>query len=551
MEFRSPLDMMLNWEKTQPEKVFLRQPVGAVLQEWTWRQTADEVRRMAAALDELNLPERSHIALISRNCAHWIICDLAIMMAGHVSIPLYSNLTSDSISRILKHGDVRLLFVGKTDDWSSKKHAVPAGMKCISFPFSYVEGYENWYDLIAKYPAAENATRNEKSDIATIVYSSGTTGEPKGVQHTYHNFSFTAMNAIPYLGLTGQERFFSYLPLSHIAERCLVEMGSIYSGGHVYFMESPEKFLIDLKKADPTVFLGVHRIWSKLQLGILEKIPQKKLNMLLRIPIVSSVIRKKIVKNLGLASAGNIFTGAAPTPVVLIKWFDKIGIKIQEAYAMTENCCYSHVTNNKKIKIGYVGQTLPHCDIRLDQGNEILIKHDALMVGYYKDPESTKMSFTEDGFLRTGDEGFIDTDGFLKLTGRLKDNFKTSKGKYVAPSPIEMKISKCAYVENICIVGSDLPQPIVLVTLSEIGKRMPEKELAGQLEIMISEVNQTLESFERVEKIVVLENSFTVENGLLTPSFKIKRYELEKRFASNFEIWYFQKKKVIFEWTQT
>jgi long-chain acyl-CoA synthetase len=248
------------------------------------------------------------------------------------------------------------------------------------------------------------------------------------------------MNAIPHVGLDHLPRFFSYLPLSHIAERLLVEMCGIYTGGEVFFAESIEKFTKNMVYAKPTVFLGVHRIWKKFQEGILEKIPQRTLNILLSIPIVSGLIKNKIKKGLGLEKAVHIFTGAAPTPVELIGWFQTVGIGIQEAYAMTENCCYSHVTLRDKIKIGWVGQPLPHCTVRLDENKEILIRHEGLMKGYYKEPALTKDAFTADGFLRTGDEGIIDEEGFLKITGRAKDPFKTSKGKYVSPSSIEMKL---------------------------------------------------------------------------------------------------------------
>jgi long-chain acyl-CoA synthetase len=215
----------------------------------------------------------------------------------------------------------------------------------------------------------------------------------------------------------------------------------------------------------------------------------------------------------------------------------RIGIKIQEAYAMTENCCYSHVTLNKNIRIGFVGQPLPECVVRLGENNEIQIKHKALMAGYYKDDSLTKEAFTGDGFLKTGDEGYIDGEGFLKITGRVKDLFKTAKGKYVAPSPIEMKFSSNCDLEQVCVVGSGLPQPIALITLSEKGKRRKVEEADAGLKDMLSDINSTLDSHEKVYKIVVLRDEWTVENNLLTPSFKIKRHEIEKRYTSFYQEW--------------
>jgi len=370
---------------------------------------------------------------------------------------------------------------------------------------------------------------------------------PKGVMHKFENFGFVASNAIPHLGFKNTDRFFSYLPLSHIAERMLIETVSLYVQGEVSFAESLQTLPKNLAEVKPTVFLGVHRIWARFQQGMLAKMPQKKLNILLKIPFVSGLIKKKIKESLGLAEARNVLTGAAPTPVTLIKWFESVGIKIQEAYAMTENCCYSHVSVNNKIKIGFVGQALPNCEVKLGDDNEILIKHGALMAGYYKEPEMSKQVFSADGFLRTGDEGYIDEEGYLKITGRVKDIFKTAKGKYVSPTPIEMKICGNSDVGQVCVVGTGLPQPIALITLSENGKKKTKAEVETGLKQMLAIINPSLDAHEKLDKIVVLRKEWTVENGLLTPSFKIKRNEIEKKHYSNYEKWNGQKQNLIFE----
>jgi len=324
-------------------------------------------------------------------------------------------------------------------------------------------------------------------------------------------------------------------------------MISLYIGGQVSFAESLQKFSQNLAEAKPTVFLGIHRIWTKFQQGVLVKIPQKKLDLLLRIPILSGFIKRKIKKSLGLSEASNILTGAAPTPPALIKWFDRIGIKIQEAYAMTENCCYSHVTLKNKIKIGFVGQPLPQCEVRLGEKNEIEIKHKALMTGYYKENDMTKEALTTDGFLKTGDEGYIDEEGFLKITGRIKDLFKTAKGKYVAPSPIEMKFAGNSDLEQVCVVGSGVPQPIALITLSEKGKKRKKDEINEGLKNTLQLVNTDLDAHEKVYKILILQEEWTIENHLLTPSFKIKRNEIEKKYAAFYQEWYDNKNVVTWQ----
>ena len=364
--------------------------------------------------------------------------------------------------------------------------------------------------------------------------------------HKFFNFGFAAKNAVNTIDLDNTEKFFSYLPLCHIAERLLVEMGSLYTGGQVSFAESLDTFAQNLSETQPTVFLGVPRIWTKFQQGVLAKLPQKKLNVLLSIPIISLLIKKKIRTGLGLNGATNVFTGAAPTPSSTIKWFERLGVKIQEAYAMTENCCYSHVTLNDHIKIGCVGKALPLCEVKLSEQNEILIKHDALMLGYYKEEKMTAETI-KDGWLYTGDEGSIDLDGFLKITGRVKDLFKSSKGKYVAPSPIEMKLSANKNIENVCVVGDGLPQPIALVVLSEYGKGRSKEDVTISLAKTLSVVNPKLDNHEKVKRLVVLKDKWTIENKFLTPTMKVKRNSVEKMHKKNYEFWYEKDEYVIWE----
>ena len=535
MKYLSPLEMLYKWEQEKPNNVYLTQPIDGVWHSWNWKEVAVEVRKMASYLKSLDLPAQTKVGILSKNCAHWIMSDLAIMMAGHTSVPLYPNLNAETLQNILEHSETKVLFVGKLDNYSDMKSGVPSSVKCITYPF-YSQEYPKWNELLVDVnPISENIVRDE-NDIATIIYTSGTTGKPKGVMHKFYNFGFAATNATNALKLK-EESFFSYLPLSHIAERLLVMMGSLYTGGKVSFAESLDTFASNLSEASPSVFLGVPRIWTKFQQGVLAKIPQKKLNILFSIPILSFLIKRKIKKSLGLINARNIFTGAAPTPVALINWFDKLGVKIQEAYAMTENTCYSHVTFKDKIVVGSVGRSLPKCEVKLNENNEILIKHDALMNGYYKDKEETERTII-DGWLYTGDEGFIDDQGFLKITGRVKDIFKTSKAKYVAPSPIEMKFSSNKDIEQVCVVGDGIPQPIALVVLSESGKIKKELDIIESLDNTLINVNNTLEHHEKLHNVVVIQEEWTVENKLLTPTMKIKRKSIEKLYKDNYVKWY-------------
>jgi long-subunit acyl-CoA synthetase (AMP-forming) len=467
--------------------------------------------------------------------------DLAIMLSGHISVPLYPNLNSESLNKILLHSETQLLFVGKLDNFDLMKDGIPSNINCITFPF-YSQDYPIWDDLIKDIQPIEDNVEKDANELASIIYTSGTTGDAKGVMHSFANFSFATINASKSLEIVNREIFFSYLPLSHIAERLLIEMCSLYTGSRVYFAESLETFASNLSYASPTVFLGVPRIWTKFQQGILLKLPQKKLDRLLKIPFVSFLIKNKIKKGLGLKRANNVFTGAAPMPIATINWFAKLGIFIQEAYAMTENTCYSHVTLKDNIRVGYVGQALPKCEVKFSQEKEILIRHEALMLGYYKDIDKTN-EIIKDGWLHTGDEGEIDKDGFLRITGRVKDIFKTSKGKYIAPSPIEMKLSENSNIEQVCVVGTGIPQPIALVVLSDNAKKSINYK--ASIEETLKDVNQTLDKHEVIHNLIVVDDVWTVENKFLTPSMKIKRKTIEKKYQANYSTWYDQNNIIV------
>ncbi len=547
LQILSPLETFYKWETLQPDKIYLRQPIKGEWQNYTWKGCGNEVRRMAAHIKSLNLEPNSKIAILSKNCVHWVLSDYAIWMAGHVSVPLYPNLSPVTVKQILGHSESKLLFVGKLDDWEYLKPGVPENLNCIAYPFYGVTEYENWDEIIKRNEPIKEDVARPIEELSTIMYTSGTTGKPKGVMHSFFNFSYAVSYAFPELYIDEEATFFSYLPMCHIAERLLIEAGSLYSGGKVSFAESLDAFPENLRDTSPTVFLAVPRIWSKFQEKILEKLPQKKINTFLKIPVLSSVVKRKVKKNLGLTKATNIFSGAAPISAELIVWFKKIGIEIQQAYAMTEDCCYSHVNLKQSNKIGTVGQRLPHVEIKLSEQGEILIKHKALMLGYYKEPEMTAEAFTPDGFFKTGDKGEVDGEGYLKITGRVKEMFKTSKGKYVAPSPIEIKLSGNPDIDHVLVVGYALPQPICLIVLSPSGKSKPGNEIQKSIKELISNVNRDIDPYERLEKAVILNNDWTIDNGLLTPTLKIKRTEVEKIYQPQYEKWFNEKGVVIWE----
>lgn len=533
-----PLEAFLFWESKTPDAVLFRQPIDGKIKTWTWKEAGIEVRKIASALKSYQLKTKSHIAILSKNCAHWIMADLAIMMADHISVPIYPTLDTSTIQQILEHSETKVLFVGKLDKFEEQRAGIPSDIKLISFDlFGNKEG-DRWSSLISIHSPIEIMPNHKADDLATIMYTSGTSGKPKGVMLTYGAMSYTAETAIADLKLPLRGKLFSYLPMSHIAERIGVEIVGIYLGGTLSFAESLEVFAKNLFDTQPNIFFAVPRIWAKFQEKILEKLPQKKLDRLLSIPIIKSLVKKSIRKKLGLAEATHLYTGAAPMPLSLLLWFDKLGIEIFQAYAMTENTCFGTFNRHGANKYGTVGQPLLTIEIKIGDNDEILIKHKAMLRAYYKEDGLTREAFTADGFFKTGDQGSVDKDNFLTITGRVKDLFKTDRGKYVAPSPIEVMLMEHSDIEHACVVGIGLPQPIALVVLSALGKIKEKENIIENLSALIQRINARLNSYEQIKKVIVMRDDWTVENGLMTPTLKVKRNEVEKIHCSHYERWY-------------
>ncbi len=539
------LETFCKYEAAQPDHLFLAEPVKSVYQKFTWGEAGSHVRKMATALQQMGLGQGDKVAILSKNCAHWVLTDLAISMAGCICVPLYPNITPDALREIIVHSESKAIFIGKLDNPEELRTGIPEGLIEISFPFYPNAGCLLWDDLIAKSPAREGIPVQDPYSLSSIVYTSGTTGQPKGVMHSFHAVGFAVKSFLKSYPGFESEVFFSYLPLCHVAERMLVECGAIFTGSTIYFVESMDTFAKNLMDTQPTVFLAVPRIWEKLQEGILTKMPQKKLNLLLSIPIVSSVIKKAIAKKLGLSKRKYVFTGASPINPSLLYWFAKLDIIIQEAYGMTENLALSHSNRKDAVKFGTVGQSYDGVEVRLGKDNEIQLKSDANMLGYYKEPGLTAEVF-EDGYLRTGDEGEIDANGFLTITGRIKDQFKTSKGKYIMPAPVESRILESPHIAQACIVGSGMPSAMVLCNLSVSAKSIRTEKLINDLKDLLKNVNKELEHHEQLSRMIILPEEWTIANGLLTPTMKIKRKMIDANFGPQYDNWSRAKESVLF-----
>jgi len=508
---------------------------------------------MAAHLQAQDWEPGTRVAILSRNCAWWVMADLAIWMAGHVSVPIYPSLRAQSVRHIVEHSEARACFLGATDEKETAQSGIPPGVCLVKFPTAGSTDCPSWDDLIAGRQPISGHPARAADDLATIIYTSGTTGTPKGVMHRFLGFAFIAASAAELLGLTSEERVLSYLPLAHIVERAGVEATAFHLGWRLCFTEGIETFLEDLHRARPTIFLSVPRLLLKFQQGVFHKIPEDKLDMLLRIPIVNRSIKRRILRQLGLGAVTHAACGAAPLPTEILLWYRNLGLDLAEGYGMSETMI-THLPGPGKVKPGYVGAPFEGVETKVGENGELLVRSPMNMLGYYKDPQGTRDAFTADGFFRTGDVVQIEPDGQLRIIGRVKEQFKTSKGKYVAPTPIESRLSANPAVEACCLLGSGLAAPCALVVLSpEAQARSKSPEARRQIEESFraqrEEVNSQLDPYERLSFIAVVDGPWTVGNGFLTPTLKVKRSILESQYRPLVESWDKQGQPVVWEST--
>ena len=488
---------------------------------------------MAAALLSMGLEPGDRVAIIAKNSAEWFIADFAIQAAGLVSAPVYPTASSETIRYILEHSESKVAFIGKLDDMALVKSGMPKGITTIAMPYPTLHCDHQWQDLIKSHDPLQPVVKAALDDLLTVVYTSGSTGKPKGVELTCRNMAYGGKAPMEKLELRPEDRLISYLPLAHAFERGVIEHGSLYHGASVSFVESLDTFAEDVRNASPTIFHSVPRLWMKFHSGILGKMPQRKLDLLLRLPILANVVRKKIKTQLGLQNARICISGSAPISPSILHWFERLGINISEGWGMTETGGASTVNYPYRAdKVGTIGGPMPGTEIKISAEGEILIRGDGLFPRYHKEPDKTEKVLSN-GWLHTGDRGEVDSDGFLTITGRVKDIFKTAKGKYIAPVPIESLLFEDEHVEQVCVVGSGLPQPVAVTVLSpETTDGVPEREMRQSLSQTLDRVNTQLQKHEQVGRIFVVSDEWTVENEFLTPTMKIKRDLIEEKYET-------------------
>lgn len=526
-------DVLLRNEKELKEKVYLRQPRNGQWHEYTWADVIHQARQVAAFLLKKGCKRGDHIAIISKNCAEWFITDFGITLAGMVCVPLFSNQNEENIHYILDHAEIKLVFIGKLDDHRRIRSYIPKDYATINFDYHPdLKTDYNWRNVLETTPV-ETIKKPSPKDLYTIIYSSGTSGPPKGALYdhqTIANYLSVFPTDIKRISDVEHYRLLSYLPLAHVYERTAIQLGSLTIPCDVSFVESLDKFAENLREVKPTLFTAVPRIWGVFQQKILQKLSLTKLKILLMIPGIAFVIKKKIRHELGLSECTNCFSGASHLPEDILNFFDKLGIRIQEGYGQTENLAYATFAALGNYRKGYVGGPRTGVKIKLGEHHELLIDSDCLMSGYYKNEVATKSAFTEEGWLRTGDIAEIDEENRVKILGRLSEVFKNQKGEFVSPTPIEEKFGKNHFIEHLCLIGQSLPSNVMLIQLSDEGRKKSRTVIEGYLKNNLRRVNSELQSFEKISHTMIVKGQWTIDNDMLTPTLKVKRRIIESKY---------------------
>ena len=562
--------------------------------EW-WAISSDEmlshIENIALGLYALGLRKGDRMAMIAANSPEWTLTDAACQFAGIIDAPIYTTLAPDAVRYIINDAGAKVFFIENREAFERLSKVLPECSsleKLIFFDFADIET-ENAMSLAdlenegAKLKA-ENPDLIEKltkavepNDVATLIYTSGTTGEPKGVMLSHENLMSSVVNAGTEYRFSHKDKPLSVLPLSHVFERSGMYV-YIYNGMAVYYAESIDKAADNLREVAPTIFVGVPRIFEKvyarakvkaareshtkemifdwaIDVGKEYALLVEKKQIVPRLLAVKHSIADRIVfSKLREFFGGKLrfcITGGAALSDEIYLIFTGAGISILQGYGLTETSPV--VTSNTPMhtRLGTVGKPIRNVEIRIAEDGEIEVSGPNVMLGYYNKPEATKKIFTEDGWFKTGDIGTIDEDGFLKITDRKKELFKTSGGKYIAPSPIEQLILGSRFVSQVVLVGNGrkFPAALIVPNFEQLESYARHKNLEMQthvefcrnpriidlIERQIAELSKNLSRYEKVKKFALLENELTVEGGELTPTLKVKRRVVSEKYRDIIE----------------
>ncbi|RXM40904.1 long-chain fatty acid--CoA ligase [Chryseobacterium sp. CH21] len=552
-----------------------------------WKKTStqefiNEGNKISRGLLKLGIKPGDKIALITTNSrTEWAIMDFGLSQIGVVSVPVYPSISPEDYEFIFNNAEIQYCFVSDKELLNKVmkvKHNIPS-LQGI-FTFDNISGAANWREILdlgkdestqIEVDDLSNAINTE--DLATIIYTSGTTGRPKGVMLTHNNIVSNILGAIPRIpkkrGFDYKDaRALSFLPICHIFERMLFYLYQ-YNGFSLYFAESIEKMGENVKEVKPHYMTVVPRLVEKVYDkiyntgssagGLKSKIFFWALNLISKKKVISkpSGLQEMIADKLVFSKwreglGGEIVTlvsGSAALSTRLNLMFQNAGIPILEGYGLTETSPVISVNSFDKMKVGTVGIPLDNLKVKIQEDGEITVKGPSVFKGYFQNEEMTKEAFTEDGFFKTGDIGHIDSDGFLQITDRKKEMFKTSGGKYIAPQTIENLAKASKFIEQVMVVGDGEKMPCAMVqpdfefaknwalrnnlnigsTPEEIAK---SSELKQRIEKEIEGINEHLGNWEKIKKIELTPEVWSIESGLLTPTLKLKRKAVKEKFIA-------------------
>ncbi|MEM8496422.1 MAG: AMP-binding protein [Pseudomonadota bacterium] len=522
----------------QGDRIWLRDRAGDEFTTWTWQQARQEAHAVAAWMEQ-HFGSAQHddhgtvMGILSNNRAHWMLADMAMVCSGNVSAPLFTTMLADTAQYILDFTKARAIVVGQAANWDSIKQILPKDIEVIALPgFDPGVDHIQWNDVLKDFRGQSPSYQVDRQDLVTLPFTSGTTGLPKGVMQNHDSMLIPMQRAGESFQMKSEPRFLSYLPLAHIAERQLVWIQSMVHCGEVTFNEDLSTLARDMADTKPTFFFGAPRVWEQLHQGLLAKLGgQQALDDALAQDKEGT--QQFLQAVLGLHEAEYMLTAAAPTPPALIEWYESIGITLFEGYGQSE--AMGLIGNSPEHRrVGSIGKLIEGVEAKILDDGELCVKSTGLAPGYFNNPEKTAETFV-DGWVHTGDKAKIDEDGFYYITGRVKDYFKTIQGKFVAPPPIEGEFAECQDVEQLCLLGRGYSKTVMIVVLSERAMQQDKGTTTQVLKDQAQRVNETIDKHARIGAVIVAAEPWTIENGMLTPTLKIKRDEVEATFGTNAE----------------
>jgi long-chain acyl-CoA synthetase len=585
----SLIDHLLRHARERPADVALREKHLGRWRETTWAQYAQQVARAAAGLQALGVGQGDRVAIHGENRAEWVVCDLAVQALGAVAVGIYPTSPAAEVEYLLGHSEAKVVVCEdeeQLDKALSVREHVPGLQHLVVIDPRGVKapGVLRWAeDVMAADPIdLEAAARRIASDqTAILVYTSGTTGPPKGAMLSHANLVFAGRASGETFAVGPQDSALSYLPLCHVAERLFSVIDAVTAGYTVHFGDGPQTFAQDLREVQPTVFLGVPRVWEKMMATVEVRMNDAsrvkrwayraalrrgrrlaKARMhgrlgagaRLQAAVLDAVALRALREKLGLLRVRAAISGAAPIAPQVLEYFWALGVPVREGYGMTENTACCTYTPEDDVRIGKVGPAIPGVEVRIAPDGEVLTRSGGVFQGYFRNPEATAETVDPDGWLHTGDVGVLDPDGFLKITDRKKDILITAGGKNVAPSEIENALKVSPYVREAVVLGDGRKyltaligieadtvgdwaarRGIAFTTYADLARRPEVREL---IQAWVDEVNRDLAQVEQVKRFTLLAKELDEEDGELTATQKVKRSAIAREFAGDVEALY-------------